>query len=127
MMENECLFFDIDNQLDAMLKIDQFVYYVTSPISEELFESALEDIRLQRQKRHGSTEQKEGPETAKSIAVANTEAGTMQPAEAPATPSRFHQELLQLNQSYEASQELNSLEADPSQQVRYLQRQIQRT
>ena len=39
-----------------MLKIGQFVYYVTSPISEELFESALEDIRLQREKRHGSTE-----------------------------------------------------------------------
>ena len=48
MMENDCLCFDIDSQLDAMLKIGQFVYYVTSPISEELFESALEDIRLQR-------------------------------------------------------------------------------
>ena len=45
MMESELLCFDIDNQLDAMLKISQFVYYVTSPISEELFESACEDIR----------------------------------------------------------------------------------
>ena len=129
MMENECLCFDIDSQLDAMLKIGQFVYYVTSPISEELFESALEDIRLQREKRHGSTEKsgEERPQTTKPIIVTNTEASTKQPEEVPATPSRFHQELLQLNQEYEASQDINSLEADPSQQVRYLQRQIQKT
>ena len=61
-----------------MLKIGQFVYYVTSPISEELFESALEDIRLQREKRHGSTEKtgEEKPQTTKSIVVTNTETST---------------------------------------------------
>ena len=51
MMENDCLNFDIDSQIDAQQKIEWFVTYVKSPISEDLFEAALNNVRVVRQKK----------------------------------------------------------------------------